>query len=481
MVALRQPALPATGRRARSAARGVVQTLLGASAGAVANIVVLALAVRELGPGPVGQYALALGAAGVVGVLEGALTTMTAQRVAGRRGDIAHQHAPGAAARFVGVLLLVLTSCAVGGLLAYGARPATALGLVGGVGAATALLLGTAGSVGRAQAADRFGVLGCATAAGAVARVSAVVVLLPHWGVGALGVGALASALVSRMPVVAVTSGAGTSARRGSVRATLGQSRSLLALGVSGQLLALSDLVVIGALRGAAATGLYRLGAAVPMAAGGLLLRAFEAVLPRLAAYEEAEQQRLVQRMGPALAATAGLGFGALAGVAEPVARLLLGQDSAVAAVVVVVLSAVYVLDSAVHLPVLLAVARGDQARLARLVPAELTINLVSTVGLVLLVGPVGAAVGTLLTTAVLDLVLFPLSPARGGTPVRTLWTHGFLPAGGAMLLGAAIGLTVAGSGTGDVTAVMGAAGIVTVLWLGAAASLVVRRGRRPS
>lgn len=476
MVALRLSVPLADGRRPRSAGRGVVQTLLGALAGAVANIAVLALAVRELGPSPVGQYALLLGAAGVVGVLESALTTMTAQRVAGRQGDLAHQRAPGRAARCAGAFLLVLTTTTVGALVASGAGWETALGMVGGVGAATAVLLGTAGSVGRAQVADRFAVLGSAAAAGAVARVAVVVVLLPHWGAGSLGAGAVAAALVARMPVVAVTSGAGPRHNRVPVWTTLRQSRSLLALGVSGQLLALSDLLAISALRGSAATGLYRLGAAAPMAAGGLLLRAFEALLPRLAAYEDAEQQRLVRQVGPVLAVTAGLGFGALAGVAEPVSRLLIGQQSEVAATVVVVLSVVYVLDSAVHLPVLLAVARGDQSRLARLVPPEIAINLLATVGLVMLMGPAGAAVGTLVTTALLDLVLFPFSSARGSTPLRALWTHGFLPAGMSWVLGATLGVTIAGSGLSDVAAVMSAAGGVTVLWVGA--TLVLQRGR---
>lgn len=447
-------------------AYGIVLSLLGASSVALANLVVLALAVRDLGPGPVGQYALVLAIAGVLGVLEATLTVMATQRMSAPLGEPGHRAAPARAARVAGLVLLGV-STAVAALFAVGgAGGPVAIGLVGGVGAAYAVTLGTAGSLGRAQAAERFGVIGAAALASAVVRVGAVVLLMPHWGLGALGASALLSALVARAPLVPRTDpDAGGVHSEVPVGRTLRESWALLTLGISEQVLLLIDLVVISLLRGTAATGLYRLGAAAPMAAGSLLLRAFEALLPRLASTDDAAQQRLARRAGAALAATGGLAFGALAGLGGPVARLLVGEQSDVAAAVVSVLAVVFVLACAVHVPFLVTKARGEQHHLARLVPAECAMNLLLTVCLVSLLGTEGAALGTLATRLVLYLVLFPRSPARGSTPVRTLWTHGFLPAGGSAATGLAVASLVSSSVADDVTRIVVSGAAVSAIW----------------
>jgi O-antigen/teichoic acid export membrane protein len=122
--------------------------------------------------------------------------------------------------------------------------------------------------------------------------------------------------------------------------------------------------------------------------------------------------------MGSTVGWLTGATFAALALVGPDVVRLFLGRTSGTGDAVLWICSGALCLDAAYHGVVQILAARGEQRVIARYFWLELIINLLATFVGVDLFGPVGSALALALTTAVMDLVVFPVvMRGRWGSP----------------------------------------------------------------
>jgi O-antigen/teichoic acid export membrane protein len=228
----------------------------------------------------------------------------------------------------------------------------------------------------------------------------------------------------------------------------LGFALPLLVLNVSAQLFAVVDLVVIGALVGAAASGLYQVASLLPLQLAALLMIGYNVAFPALSGTDDAAGQEAATRFLTGVAAyAAGTGLVLAALLRADVIEVVLGRPSAVAEDVVAIFCAVCLANVMLHGLVALLIARGHQSAVARLVAIELPVNVILTVWLVVALGAPGAALATLATVVLMDFAVFPaLCGPRLAFPVLgTIVRHGLAPAalGGAA---AAVAATLAGA-----------------------------------
>ena len=206
------------------------------------------------------------------------------------------------------------------------------------------------------------------------------------------------------------------------------------------------DTVVIAAFRGAAAAAPFAAALKLQSGLQALTLPFLLLLLPAAAenwarGERERVREHLVLTTRAALQITLPLAFG-LALFASEIVDLWLGDSApAVTASIVVVLMAVQTvtLTTVAAEKVLIAVGRAKQ--IAVLAVAEGLANLALSIFLVAELGAVGAALGTLFTTAALAPVRFPLVTRAVDMPLPRLLREGVvtpitssLPAIGAML-----------------------------------------------
>ena len=122
---------------------------------------------------------------------------------------------------------------------------------------------------------------------------------------------------------------------------------------------------------------------------------------------------------------------------------MMLGRPSALAESVLIVFCAIWTANIPLHGPGLLLIARGRQRVFVPLIAAETIANLALTAPFAIWMGPIGAAVATLVTIAISNLFVFPYL-ARHDLSGGTVW--GFTGrAIATMVLGAAsAGIAVA-------------------------------------
>lgn len=451
-------------------ARGMAWTYLSVLLTGASTFFLAGWTVRRTGTGEFGQFAVVASVTGVLAAFDYALG-LAAQRASARAesgssgadAERATVHAVHGAYAVVGAVLAALALVAAVLIRAGGpARMPRLWSTVGLLGLATALQLGTAALPAVALGARRFLTRSTASLAGLAVRVTVAVIAVGSMGVPGLalahllGVGAdrlvLLAGLRRQVPWFVARP---VLPDRAAVRVVRGFALPLLVLNVSAQLLVTSDLVVVGALVGAAAVGVYQVGALVPVQLGGLLMIGYNVAFPALAGSDDHPAQEsataFLTRLFSFLGAT-GLVLTAL--LRADVVTVLLGRPSALAEDVVVITCAVCLANLTLHGLVSLLIARGEQGLMARLVAIELPLNLVLTVGLVLAVGAAGAALATLATVALLNFVAFPIA-SRGRfarSPVDTVARHGLFPAlaGSAVALAAAqVAAALAGAGAG--------------------------------
>lgn len=307
------------------------------------------------------------------------------------------------------------------------------------VGAAAAVDLATTVLPAAALGTRDFRLVALCMLAGMGARAVLVLLLVPSLKVVALGLALLVSMLVERLLLLMYVRRKvgwlslhpvkpGAEARRRSLSFAL----PLLALSVNTQIVASSDSIVIGTVVGAAGAAIYAVGARIPRQVSELLTQVATAVFPTFSGAALEEEKLLLMRfMTRVVSYGGGVAFAVIAIFRGDLVQLVLGRTSRPAETVLLLFSLTFAVDLCLLEIVLVLVARGRHAVMAKLVPFELVTNLVMTVVLVRRMGVPGAAVAGLVTFLAMDLVIFPTvarHELKGGV-LRPIVVDGLIPA----------------------------------------------------
>ncbi len=438
--------------------RGMVWRYTQAAAAAAASLFTAGYALRHLGAADYGIFALALSVSAFLALLDFglSLTVVRAAAIEHAGGGTAQHHSrediwAAHAAYFAlgGVAMAVVVGLAAflpGLFPRSGSSPGEVRVTVLLVGMSVAVFLGTSAFNGMAYGRRNFAVITGAITAGAAANVLCVVLLTPRLGLPSLAIGQLASVVVNRLILAAWlrrnVSWFRLRPSRPSWAGILRVSRSalpLLIVSIGGQFIATTDLVLLGFLTTAASVGLYRVGSVIPFQAVNVLYQGYDVVFPSLAATTDLRAQEDAARFLTRVAAyVAAIAFGVMAFLRNDIVALLVGHSSPLAANVLAIFCAVWLVNVSVHGLALLLIARGLQRLQARLVIVEIVVNLSLTVVMVETLGPVGGAIASLAAVLFSHWVLLPwkvdkeLREPLGSTMLRDA------------LLATAVGLAVA-------------------------------------
>jgi O-antigen/teichoic acid export membrane protein len=419
---------------------------LGASS--VEGLVVAGVALRRLGATGYGAFAIAATTVGLLGTIDFGLSLSVIRSVARdhpRFGEEdraqARKDVSAAHATYAGCGLATLLAT---GLIVWLLPLLTTSDRVSGgqdrltillVGVSIAIFLSTAVFDGIPAGRSRFGVTATAAAAGATANIAFVVLAIGHLHLVALGGGQLLGTIIQRL-----VGGAWISrreawfrllprrVRRADLRRVAMFTLPLLVLSVGGQLIATTDLVVIGAISTAAAVALFRVGSLAPNQLVSVIYTGFDATFPSLSANSSTEVAEADIAFLTRLASYAsGVAFGAIVMLRTDVVTLIVGHSDHLATTVLIIFAAVWISNVPVHGLALLLIARARHRTFIPLVAVEAIANIVLTIVFVYAFGAVGAAVATLVTIVVSNDVVFPMLVRREFTlsPFRVLWGSG--------------------------------------------------------
>lgn len=452
-----QPAVPSL---LGGYARGVAWTYAGVVLTGAATFFLAGWTVRRVGTAEFGQFAVVASVAGLLTMFDYALGLAT-QR-AGARADHGAVHAAHGAYVRVGAVLAVVAIAAAAVVEWAGPGRMPRLGAtVALLGLATALQIGSAALPAVAVGTRRFSSRSAATITGLAVRVVVAVLLVGRLGVPGLALAQLLGVAVDRLVLVALLRRAvpwfvarPSSPDQAALRDVAGYAVPLLVLNVSAQILVVSDLVVIGALVGASAVGVYQVGTLLPVQVAGFLMIGYNVAFPALAGTDDPAGQEAAGAFLTGLFCFVGAtGLALAAFLRADVVEVLLGHASGLGRDVVAVTAGIGLANLMLHGLVSVLIARGEQQVMARLVAIELPVNLVLTVVLVVWFGPVGAALATLATVALMNFVAFPLvcRDRFARSVADFVVRHGLFPAvlGTGVALGAAQVARLAGASAG--------------------------------
>lgn len=377
---------------------------------AASTFAVLGLAYRRLSSGEVGFYVLILSCATAIGFIEGALVIDATVRSA---NDDVPDYARSTKSLNRAVLAAVLgVPLVVGVATGYlGFRHALLLATTAG-----AAVVNAASGVyrGRVIANRGFAANAKVTIAGAAARISLSIVLI-----GALGVGGLGCAVAAEATIILLFAGrlarVSKPARSKVVRPPRNSLKAQITISASGQLMALTDVVGIALILGVTPLGPYRAGTALPGQGAEFAYRVTDSILP---AFARARTKLSIRTWRYAIT---WWGISTLVPTCAFIAtrhfwiHLLVGRASLpdfVGNVAAIAASIVWVNTAKRPLEVWLT-ANGFLSVLARWVPVEIMVNLVATLALVVILGPVGGVFGTLIATIINTFVFVPLAARR--------------------------------------------------------------------
>lgn len=422
-----RPVPPEGGESVRGLGHGVLWTTTDTVMRIAADIFLLAYAVRRVGLADFGIFALAttvmslfatvdfgLGAA-VVRAAARERDCGDAERASARR-DIATAHAAyvmmaGALVLATLVLLPVLPTALNTAGHDRDLRVTLAL-----VGVALSFTVASAAIVAVGTGERRFRVVASSSIVGQAVNVGTVTLLLGNLGVVALGVGRLVGAVIQCGVLVVWIRAAvpwfklrPRTPQLAEVRRVAAFALPLLVIASGSQIVAATDLLVIGALATAAQVGVYRASGAVPSRALVLLFAGYDTTYPYLARGRGPRQEETLLRWAcTVFSYLAGIGFGFMIWSRGEIIPLLLGHDSELGQKVFVLFCLAWITNVPAHGLTLVLIARGRQRSFIPVVAAELTLNVALTIVLVAAIGPIGAATATLVTISVTDYFVLP-------------------------------------------------------------------------
>jgi O-antigen/teichoic acid export membrane protein len=379
----------------------------------------------------------------------------------------------GAIALLISILsipvLVALKSRTVGGTYAL---PVT----VGLVGLSVGLSLATSAYTGLPTGRQQFHVPAIAGILGIVANIAVVVPTLATLGLPSMGLGLLANAFVSatfpaiwlkvREPWFHLLPG---KARWTEVRRVGSFAIPLLVISVYGQVIAATDLVVVGAVATAAAVAFYKVGNLAPGQVVTWLFNGYDTIFPSLAGTQDRSgQERATLFLTRIASYIAGSSFCAMALLRADVVTVLVGHRSILAEEVLLVFCAVWLINIPVHGLMLLLIARGRQGVFIPLVAAEAVANLALTVLFAVVIGPIGAALATLVTIFATNVIVLP-TLVRKEFAYISAWriaANGFVcgGVGAAIAAAATLPILLLGIGWSTLVAGLSEAGAVSIL-----------------
>jgi O-antigen/teichoic acid export membrane protein len=140
------------------------------------------------------------------------------------------------------------------------------------------------------------------------------------------------------------------------------------------------------------------------------LFNGYDTVFPSLAGTQDERGQEAATLFLTRVAGyVAGSSFCAMALLRADVVTVIVGHQSVLAEEVLLVFCGIWLVNIPVHGLMLLLIARGRQAVFIPLVAAEAVANLVLTVVLAVIFGPIGAALATLVTIVVTNVIVLPI------------------------------------------------------------------------
>jgi O-antigen/teichoic acid export membrane protein len=474
--------------------RGVGWTYLSLLLTGGSTFFLAAWAVRRIGTAQYGLFALVTSVTALLTIFDYALG-LTVQRAGARvaAGDEAEHAETVRAAHGAYVLLglggaiLTLVAAAGAGAAGPGGRPYL-FQTVALLGLSASLQLATAALPAVALAARRFSLRSGAAVVGVSVKVAVAVGTIGRYGVAGLALGQLAGVVVERVVLVRLVRRRipwfelrPSVPSRSALRAVSGYALPLLLISVSGQLFAVSDLVTVGALVGVSAVGVYQVSSLAPLYIAAALVVGYNVVFPSLAGSDDAGgQEEATMFLTRVFSYVGAAALGLVALLRADVVDLLLGRRDGLAEDVLLVLCVMSLANLLVHGLASLLIARGRHGLMARAVLVELPVNIVLTVALVLTVGAVGAAIGTLLTALLMDFVILPaITRGEFGRPALDVTVrNGVVPAVAGVAV-AAVAAQVAGLAEPPAVRVVVGGVAAAVLGAGAGLALLSPGGRR--
>ncbi len=421
----------------------------------------MAFALRRLGAADFGVFALALSILTSLSFIDLALSFAVVRasaidRVARTAGSQRAARADIRAAHAAYVGLAAIITFATFGLAGFFPRAfqatnasdfevRTTLVLVG---LSFAVMIGTNSLYGIAYGREQFALIAAAAAAGAVANISVVIFAIEPLRMQALGLGQVAAILVNRALIRTFLRRAvpwftlkPTLPAWHELRSVITFAFPLLIASIANQFLVSIDLMVIGALTSAASVGFYRVGSILPQQGVAVIYQGYDVVFPSLASTPDLTSQLRVTALLTRIASyVASVGFGILAFFRNDIVLLVVGRPADLASNVLLIFCVLWSINVTGHGLALLVVARRRHGIIGQIAALEIAVNVPLTVVLVLLLGPVGAALGSLVAITVSTCVLLPFKVSRElQRPVgRLMVRYGLVP----VLLGlAAIGV----------------------------------------
>jgi O-antigen/teichoic acid export membrane protein len=458
------------------------------------SLFVAGFVLRRFGARGFGTIAIVMTATGYATVIEGALSTIVARAAARERATRGIDQAVCAAEReevatahaIYATFAIAIFCVSLVTLVAAAISHEGSLVVAGLAAAAAGMQVGSASLAGVGRGHRMFRAMTIWGLGGVVAGVL-VLVTLDSWGLASVGASLLAHALVARgglaFQVRRCSPWVPLRPRRPSwlaVRRVGLLASPLLIIGVGGQLITTTDLLVVGAVSSMSGVGWYRAGSSLPTQTSGILFGGYDVVFPWLAESDDRDHQiaiSLVLMQTFSLVGVAGLAL--MATLARDVLFVLAGESNRLGVQVLVLFCAVWAVNIPIHGLALLLVARGEQRVLTELLVVELVGNVVLTVLFGLAFGPVGPAIATLLTIVVSNIVVLPLLVAKrvDRTLAELAWPSIAAALIGAVL-GGASGLAAHGAGLTKMVAISAAGGATVVLALLATAVVVGPNGR---
>jgi O-antigen/teichoic acid export membrane protein len=469
--------------------RGIAWRYTCQAVSAAGGLFLVGFAFRKLGASTYGAYALVITVLGLLGTVDYGLNmsvvraaardnpSFSLQETAQARRDV---QVANSAYGAMGAIALLVSAASIPVLVAVKSRnvagtyalPVT----VGLVGLSVALSLATSAYTGLPTGRQQFHVPAISGILGVMANIAVVVPTLAMLGLPSLGLGLLANALVSatfpavwlkmREPWFHLLPGR---ARWTEVRRVGSFAMPLLVISIYGQVIAATDLVVVGAVATAAVVAFYKVGNLAPGQAVSWLFNGYDTIFPSLAGTQDKSgQEEATLFLTRVTSYIAGSSFCTMVLLRADVVTVLVGHRSILAEEVLLVFCGVWLINIPVHGLMLLLIARGRQGVFIPLVAAEAIANLALTVVFAVVIGPIGAALATLVTIVVTNVIVLPIL-VRKEIASMTSWRiagNGFACGGiGAAVAAAAmLPMLVLGVGWARLTAGLAEAGAVSIL-----------------